>query len=60
MSEQNEKNYRSAHLPHRAFYVTCFNCKRDFELEWDEEAGRMSGVCPVCKTVYDIKLSKAK
>ena len=35
-------------------YVTCFVCKRDFEINQDKEKGKMQGRCPICKAVYTI------
>jgi len=33
-------------------YVTCWICKRDFEIKQDKDRGKMWGRCPICKTVY--------
>jgi len=35
-------------------YVTCFVCKRDFEIKQDKDKGKMWGRCPICKAVYKV------
>lgn len=35
-------------------YVTCFKCRRDFEINKDDETGKMWGGCPVCKFRYKV------
>jgi len=39
-------------------YITCFHCKRTFELNESEDGSRLWGKCPVCQTEYEIKIKK--